>query len=94
MKEKNFKFETSILCEDLQGIFEAFIEAFKEGKVDLHSNDKCFTLIPPKGVLLEIQAKQQVEETISEKEEESRISISISWKNTLKKTTEEASQVE
>ncbi len=81
MKEEKFLFETSILCEDLSGIFEAFIEAFKEGKVDLNNNDRCLTLIPPKGILLKIEADQKTEEiSDSTTIEDVKLCISLSWK--------------
>ncbi len=81
--KKEFKFETSITCEDLPGIFDAFIQAFKEERIDLRNNDYCFTLLPPKHVKVAITAEQECKDECDNATEEASINIQISWKKNI-----------
>ncbi len=69
-------FETSLMREDIAGIFEAFAEAFKEGKVDIHNKGECLTLIPANSAKLQIKASQKVDESC----EECKLVLTLDWR--------------
>ncbi len=68
-------FETSLMREDIAGIFEAFAEAFKEGKVDLHNRGDCLTLIPANSAKLQIKATQEIDDS----HEECKLVLTLDW---------------
>ncbi len=74
---KESEFSSYLHKEDVSGLFDAFAEAFREGKVDIETKNGCHTLLPSE--IVEFSASAIHAETDEGIEEES-LTVVVRWK--------------